>query len=335
MPAYDNTAAIPRQELAPVIVGGQGVNARNIWPLVLPLYPVDKRSLHLITALVKDASLLRIMGDKFKRQPGANFERVNMTFGESTLTLEERGQEVLIPDELELDFAGYFSTEAVGAQRAADMIDLTSEYLCAAAIFNTTNFGSATNSATAYTTANLATMTPIEDINLSIERVKQKGEVPDTIIIPLQVWQRIRQSTNVKGAVAQGSGFSPVAAGTVTTALFQQYFADQGIKQVLIADGRYNTADDGATPSFTKIWANTYIWVGKCGSNFATNENGMSTLAGIGGMFFWADFAAANGYGVETYRDETRKSNVVRAITTATAYIGLTSGGDLIGTQYS
>ena len=112
--------------------------------------------------------------------------------------------------------------------------------------------------------------------------------------------------------------------------------APEGIEQILIGRNRYNTAADGATPAFTKYWSSSYLWVGRSGTAFTSNENGLETVEGVGANVFWdtPDFAG-NGTGVFTYRDETRISNVVRTMTTASPYIANGNAGTLIATNYS
>lgn len=343
MPAYSNSTAVPRNEIAAAIVQGSSLNAGNIWPQVLPAYGVNKRTSHIIKATVQGIQAGRILTDKYITEPGANIERMNMTIGDDTFTVVIRKREVKIPDEVEMDYAGYFSIEALASRTGAVNLDLTNEYLVANAIFNTTNFGSATNSSVAYTVANLATSNPIADIFASIERVRDKGEQPNTIIIPTLVWQRIRQMTLVKGAVMSVNGFSPVQTAGVTTDALLAVFQPEGIEKILIGRSRYNTAVDGATPSYTKMWANTYIWVGRTGPSFiggnregvAADFQNLATVEGAGAMVYWEDYTPTSGWAVETYRDEAVESNIVRTKTSAAPYIANGNAGDLIATQYS
>jgi len=343
MPAYANSSALPRNEIVGAIVQGSSLNAGNIWNQVLPPYGVNRRTSHILKATVQGAQIGRILTDKYITQPGANIERMNLTIGDDTFTVVIRKREVKIPDEVEMDFAGYFSIEALASRTGAMNLDMTNEYLVANAIFNTTNFGAATNSTVAYTAANLATSNPILDIFASIERVRDKGEQPNTIIIPTLVWQRIRQMTLIKSAVVSVNGFSPVQTGAVTTDSLLAVFAPEGITKILIGRSRYNTGVDGGTPSYTKMWANTYIWVGRTGPSFiggaqeGAQENfpGLSTVDGAGAMVFWENYTPNSGWAVETYRDETVESNIVRTKTSANPYIANGNAGDLIATQYS
>lgn len=336
MPAYTNSTAIGRDQIAAVIQQGTGLNDQLIYRDVLPQYGVNRRTAQIIKATIAGTQAHRILTDKYIRQPGAVFERFNMTFGEDTFTVAQRGWEVTIPDEVEMDLSDYFSVESFAAGRGADAIELTNEWLAGAALQSTTNFGSATGALVAYTAANLATINFPQDILNSIERIRNKGENPNTIIIPELVLNLVMQSTLMRNFVYQQTGFSPVAGAAVSVEIIQKAFAPWGITKVLVGRARYNTAtDQNTTLSYTKCWTTTYITVLKSGASFIENNNGIATVGGVGAMVYWEKLTPAGVYGVETYRDEIRKSNVVRTLTTMQPYIANGSCGDLITTSYS
>jgi len=324
---YDNTAAIPRQELAAVLVQGRGLNDQNIGLQVLPEYGVTRRSAHLLQMTVAASELLRIM-DKIV-EPGGDIERVTLTFGDTVLTLAIRKEEIEIPDEVELDYADYFSVEAVGSQIGEDKLELTMELLVANAVFNTTTFGSAVNSAVAYTNALLATISFVADVYTAIEGVRNKGESPNTIVIPALVYQRIRQAPLVVNFIR--GNLQRQADVNMNT--IQQAFADEGITKVLVGRSRYNSAPKGATPIYTKIWPVTFIWVGRTGDTFSADEGGIETIQGAGATLYWESYGGL--FQIDTYRHEPRESNIVRAKTSGVPYIANPNAGYLIATQYS
>lgn len=326
MPAYTNPTAEPREELSAVVRQGQGFNQWNIWEEILPDYGASQKTGHLVNMTIALANMMRIM-DKIV-EPGANIERVNLSFGDQTFTIVIRKEEVQIPDEVEMTYADYFSVESVASQGANDKLELTHEYLVAAAIFNTTTFGAATNSLVAYTEANLATISFIADIYAAIERLEDLGEIANTVIIPAYVYRRVRRALSVLQFV-RGTLMAQVEVNVNT---IQKALEDQGITKVLIGRSRYNSAAEGVTPVLTKIWPDTYIWVGKTGDSFSSEEDGVETVTGVGASIFWTKYGAQS---VETYRDESHEANVVRAKTSRIPYIANANCGTLIATQYS
>jgi hypothetical protein len=352
MPVFVPAAARVRQELAVAIVEGEGAVSNLIGKKILPDFPVTRRTAHLIKATLADTLGLRILTDKYVRSPGTKFERAVAKFGDDTMTVTLRGLEIVVPNETELDYAGFLDVESFFCARFGQTSALTQENLIAASIFSTTNFGSATNSTTAYTVANLATMQPISDIIAAIRRVKAKGEQPDTVVMSGPVYERIRQATTLQGYVA--GTLKPGQEATLETILGA--LREYGITQVLKGDGYYNTAADGATPSLSQIWSNTYIWVGKAGTSFGAPKTpseiadsvGIPTLQGVGANIYWEGYTPGGklstdenqmsfegGNYVESYPDLTIDSMIIRVKTSAQPYIGNSRAGDLIATQYA
>ncbi len=359
MPVLVPAAARIRQELASAIVEGEGSVMGLIGKKILPDFPVTRRTAHLIKASLADTLGLRILTDKYIRAAGTKFERAVAKFGDDTLSVTLRGLEIVVPNETQLDFAGFLDVESFFCARFGQTSALTQEYLIQAAIFNTTTFGAATNSGTAYTVANLGTaavpgMNPVQDIIASIRRIRAKGEVPNTVAMSGPVWDRVRTCYNTLQFV-RGT-FNAITE--VTVEAFTGALASWGIKQVLIGEGYYNTAADGATPTLTPLWSNTYIWVGKAGEAFGMPDKrdgefplegmGVPTLQGVGANIYWEGYTPGGkiatdqdqfkfdgGNYCESYPDLTIDSMIVRVKLSAQPYIGNARAGDLIATQYS
>lgn len=353
MPVFVPQATRVRDELAVAIVEGQGAVTGLIGKQVLPDFPINRRTAHLIKATLADTLALRILTDKYIHAPGTKFERAVAKFGDDTMTVTLRGLEIVVPNETELDLAGYLDVESFFCARFGQTSALTQENLIQASIFSTSIFGSATNSATAYTLANLATMTPIADIIASTRRVKAKGERPDTVVMSGPVYERIRQAATLQGYVA-----GTLKAGQEATLnTIQGALREYGITQVLVGDSYINTAADGATPLLSQIWSNTYIWVGKAGASFGAPKNsddvplegvGVPTLQGVGANIYWEGYTPggqistlenqmsfAGGNYVESYPEISIDSMIIRVKISAQPYIGNARAGDLIATQYS
>lgn len=323
---YPNTSAALREDIAAVIVQGRGINALNIGQQVLPAYGVNRKNGHLLQLGIAGMEMMRIM-DKIIA-PGGDVERITLTFDGTTYALAIRKEEALLPDEITLEFEDYFPTEVAAGQILNNKLELTHEYLTAAAIFNTTTFGAATNSAVAYTAANLATISLIADIKASIRRVRAKGEVPNTVIIPGDVLSRAVMGTLVINYVTGQLG----AGKDVNQNTLQAALKDEGITKVLIADSVYNNAAKNAAPSLVKIWSNSYIWVGRTSDTATASEDGVETVDGVGATLFWEAYGRRM---VQTYRAEERESNVLRAKTSEVPTVLNANAGDLIATQYA
>lgn len=335
MPVYSNATALPRQELASVIREGQGINKLNIHSKILPPLAVNKRTVHLVKAKIANMQLARILDDFYLTAPGQNVERMTAHLDDDSFSILIRKREIQIPDEIEMDYADYLSLEGLFSQQAGESVELTTEYLTAASIQSATTFGAGTNSIAAYTLANLATIDFYNDVVNATERGYNVGEVYDTVVMSRQVFNRIRQATLLKNYVVSqlGRGYE------VNESNLQLAFSDIGIKKILVGASIYNSAADGVAQSqsvpMTRIWNNTYAWVGSTGDTASQSEDGIATIQGVGVNAFWDSYTPAGGYGVDTYREEKTESNIVRAKTSKAPYIANANCGTLITTQYS
>lgn len=335
MPVYDNATARPRQELAQIVREGQGINKLNIHSKILPPMGVTKRNVHLVKAKIANVQLARILDDFFLTAPGANIERMTATLDDDTFSVLIRKREIQIPDEIEMDYADYLSVEGLFSQQASESVELTTEYLTAAAIQNATTFGAGTNSIAAYTLANLATIDFYNDVVAATERGYNVGEIYDTVVMSRQVFNRIRQAALLKNYVVSqlGKGYE------VNESNLQLAFSDIGIKKILVGASIYNNLPDGTPQTqsapMTRIWNNTYVWVGSTGDTPSADVDGIATIQGVGVNAFWESYTPAGGYGVDTYREEKTESNIVRAKTSKAPYIANANAGTLITTQYA
>lgn len=316
---YQNATAAPREELTDVIMEGVTDFDEFQGLALLPPQPMRLPTGHVPKITIAKGDLLR--ATTRNRAPGTNFTRWQSAIDAFSITLIQTPEEVQLPDEQTLLYEDYFAFEQVYAMEAGNRLRRGHELDVEGVIFNTGNFD-ANNSAVAYTAANKATMTPVEDLQAAIRLVKGRGERPNTFMIPGPVYDRVRVSTEmaafVAGSVNPGAKVSP---DTIALA-----FASSGIKQVLIGDGYVNQSDALATNSINQIWPNTYIFVGNC-------QTGALRAGGIGRTMFWEKEGPL--LNVSSYRDEPKKSNIIRAMKTTLGAITNTRAGTLITTQYS
>ena len=350
MPVFTAQSFRPRQELALAIVEGEGAVDNLIGEQILPTLPINRRTARMIKATIADTLAFRTIDDeKFVHAPGTKFERAVAKFGDATMEVTLRAQEIVIPNEVELDYAEYLSVEAFFAGRFGQTSALTKEKLIAAQVFNTANtaLGSATNSTVAYTTANTATNSFIPDIIASIRRLKARGERPNSVAMSGTVFERIRQAATVQGYVS--GTLRPGQEATQNT--IQMALAEYGIKQILVGDAYYNNGAEGVN-ALLPVWSNTFIAVFKAGTasgGGGVEGIGVPSLGGLGANIFWEGYAAggvptsdsndlntfAGGTYVESYPDLSIDSMVVRVKMSNKPFIANTAALDLIATQYS
>jgi hypothetical protein len=316
---YQNSVAQPRDELSDVVMEGRTTSDQFIGTKVLPPMPLKLPTGHFPKIQIAQGDLLRATAAT--RVPGSRFARWQSTITDETVNLVQVPEELQIPDEQSLIYEDYFAFEEVYSIEATDRLHRYQELTVAATIQNSSNFNNA-NSSVAYTTANLATMQPSLDIVNAIRQVKSVGEVPNTIVIPGLVYDRIRLSADMKSFIAG----SVNAGALVTPETLQAAFASMGVKQVLIGDAYVNQSEQELNTAVNPIWGTSYFFVGAC-------SPGQLRAGGVGRTFYWEKEGPL--FNIQTYRDEPVRSNVIRAITTELPALTNTRAGYLVNPQYS
>lgn len=259
------------------------------------------------------------------RAPGSGFARDTTVFEQDTYSCQEWGTEQAVDDTIAKNVSRFFDAEVVATGLARRKLLLDYEVRTAAAVMNASTF-TATNSATAYTVANLASF----DFALDVEGIKDSligvGEAPNAIVIPYQVWSRVKASTKFQNRL-RGAGLSSDSILNVSAEAAAEVLE---LDNVIIARGVYDSAGEGQTFTSSLIWANTYCWIGKVTT---AGTPAAMLQGGAGYTLNWSQFGPA--IGVSTYRDEPKKANVVRAEQCTAEKIVNSAAGALLTTQYS
>jgi len=262
------------------------------------------------------------------RAPGAKSARGNVAYSYDTFSTAERSYELPLDKTVAKDTARFFDAASVNAELCKRKVMLEHEIAVAALTFNTTNYGSATNSATAYTIANIATFDLGLDIDLAKDRLRAKGEGIGnlTVIMSAAVFSRARASTKLQNRL-RGIG---VSSDTVLNIGADAMAEALGVRQVLVGGAYYDTAGELATASTSAIWNNTYVWVGRI------EQGGSPEQMLRGGAQYtinWAEFGPP--LAVFEYDEPQTKSTIIGAEQHVIEKCVNGNAGDLIATQYS
>lgn len=320
---YSNTAAIFRGDIAGVLEQAKDWETNLIGTRVMPILNVPVRAGQYPSFRLQQGQLLKT--EVKPRAPYSSFARGTRAFQYESYLAQEWGYEEAVDDVISADIQRFFDAEVMAAKLAQRKLLLAHELRVQAQIFNTGNF-TATNSGTAYTTANLATFDVGEDIQLGIDRLLANGEAVNNlrVVIPYQVWTRVRASTKFQNRL-RGVGISSDTILNASTEAAAQVF---GVQEVLIGRASYDSAPEGIAYASANVWPNTYIWVG------SVTEGGSGYFGGGAGYTLnWSEYGPA--VGVFTYRDESIKSNIVRAAQYVSEKVINTNAGQLITTQYA
>jgi hypothetical protein len=295
--AYANTNAVPRADIASAVFEGQH-NAGVVPFIGLELFPaldVDARSGEYVKVDLSGSEAFN--SDMMKVAPGDDRPRVTRRFTTDSYTTQSYELEELLPDETAYDLGRYFDVEVASAGFLGTQLMIGHEKRVADLLFGS---GLTAVSATAaYTAGSTATLDLAADVDAAQTELAKKNVVGNTLVMSLAVYNRVRRSTkllsNIFGAVK--TDVRPASAAEVAEAL--------GVERVLVGRAAYNSAKKGQSYSGSFLWGNTKVALCRTAA-------GEFTAGGVGRTLLWREDSPVPLV-TETYRDENRRSNIIRA----------------------
>ncbi len=220
-------------------------NEAMIWPAVLPIIPVNKRS---------DKYFVYTKGDSYTLADDTVFPKAmpnEMDWGTSTGNYsvtdhafgdwlpEEVIENADVPLQPEVDTNDYLNL----------LLDIAQENRAANVVFNANNY-SAFNQVTLSGTSQWsnANATPIEDIQNAIESCFQRA---NTLVFGIDTWKALRTNPQILDAVKAATRMQGYNGGMATRDEVASLFE---VDQILVGRARYNTAKQGQTASFSRLW---------------------------------------------------------------------------------
>lgn len=321
---YPSSGAVIRSDINTVVEEAYAADTFFIGAQVMPPLSVAAKSGTYPKIDIAGGRLLDAVATE--RAPDGSYNEIVRKYGTDTYDCVDRGLEERVDDVSQADLARFFNAETAAARLTMRNVKLKHEERVAAAIMNTTNFGAGTNSAVAYTAANLATINfPLDVIN-ACGRVADNAARPNTLVLSEAVLNRLATSTllvNFIRGTLKGAVDMPVNAKNIAAA-----FADYGIEQVLVGRARRNDGKTGQSKSIAQVWGTSYVWVGQ-----VNPRAGLATEGGAGFTLYWN--AEGGLFVTETYRDDKRRSNMVRVRQNTAEKVVDGTAGTLITTQYA
>jgi len=266
---------------------------------IFPLLPVAAKSGQYLKVQLAQADLLN--NDSKARSSASDYARVTRSFGTDSYDAVEYGLEEVIGDDFKADADRFFDLEASSARYLLRQLKIGHEKRVSDIInAATTPFTTADQSAiSAYTNANLANIDVAGDVAAARTELNKLGYEANAVLMSAPVFERIRRTTKLQNQ------FFGVVSDTKGRLLSEaEIAAALGVERVLVGRAAVNSANKNKSYSGGFIFPNTFITV-------ANVQSGQFTAGGIGRTLVWsAD--APGGFVTESYRDEARRSNVLR-----------------------
>jgi len=235
-----------------------------------------------------------------ERAPGSGYARGRFDFTKASFATVEHGAEEPVDDREAEMYREYFDAELVATRRARNVVLRNLEIRMATALFNATTW-----TATAITNEwdDFGNAVPITDVAGRVNAVWDAcGMWPDTMIVNGKVARNLKQCDEVIDLVKYAGFTDPtnIPLSAIAQAM--------GLQRILVGEGAKNTAKEGQDVSISPIWSDEYALVCK------TVQNPQDIREpGVARTIHWGEDGSTIGTTVETYRDESVRSNVVRA----------------------
>jgi hypothetical protein len=320
--AYTNSQATPRSDIyALMMQAPMAGNELFIGDKVFPVKGEDlKRGIYMKASL-GNAELLN--GDAKPRANGDGYQRVNRKYDTDTFDAQEYGLESVIDDAYAAETERFFGLEVTEAMLLERSLRISYEVRIAAALMNATTF-TATAAGTAYTEANLATISLPADVAAAKLRLLKNGHIPNALVMSASVYERISRSTLLQNQVF---GVVPKSAGQYLIPSDADIARALGVDQILVGRAPKNSNAKGQAYSGSFIWSDTYVAV-------AYIAGGEYTAGGVGRTIQWSKDTTGL-FTPETYRSDERRSDILRVRQHTAEKVIDTTACELITTSFA
>lgn len=303
MPHPTGTIATVRSDLATLYeIELEDLMRRFIWPRVFPVVNVAIAAGQFGRIPLEE--LLK-KGPNLPRRPGTGYWRRNFGFVPETFATQEYGVEEPVDDREAQMYAQFVVAERFATLRAMHYVMQNAEERVAAKLADFATYDASANLKQAVTAGQWSTVSskPINDVKLAAEKVRANtGIWPNAVVMNRHAFRACRITSQVIDAVASQGAGDQARQRDITAAQLAACF---DLDYVLVGDGAKNTANPGAAAAIADIWPN-HVMVTRIAESQDPSE------PCIGRVFHWGmDGSVADG-AVESYRDETVRSEIIR-----------------------
>lgn len=257
------------------------------------------------------------------RSPGSGYARGNWTFTSATYATEEHGAEEPIDDREAKMYAEYFQAEQISTMRAFSAVLRNAEARVAAAVFNATTWtGSALTTAPTHEWDDATNAVPLTDVEAAVQKIyDNSGLWANALIINRKVFRNLRNNAQMIDRIESAGAGSPTKASDITVQMMAAAF---DLEHIIVAGTSKNGAKEGQAATPTQIWSGEYAMVCKVANGGDMRE------PCIGRTFHWSDDGSSIGGTVESYREESNRSDIIRVRHDVDEIVLYTEAGHLL-----
>lgn len=315
--AYNTSDSTPRLDISTLLMEAVHQDKHFVASSLLPVYGSEREVGRYPKFRIGKGELLK--KESQKRGATGTYNESEEQFEWDSYQTAEYGHEKRVDDTVRKQMRDFFDSDMVTAKFCMNKVMLDYEVEAATAIMDPSVF-TASAAGTAYTEANLATMDFPADLNATIEALTLNGEEPNTIVISLSVYNRLKRSKLLQ-TYLYGHLNTTQGGSNITPTLVAEAF---GIPNIVIAKKSYDNAIKGKQ-NVVPVWGNSHIWVGEV-------QGGDFMNGGAGRTIIWDADSEGGLFTTDQYRDEARRGDKIRVRSNRVIKIVNPNSGRLIAT---
>lgn len=306
---YQNTSAEFRPELQVKVEEAMMADDTFIADTIFPVYPVKTRTGFFKKIKRGKGQLLSKPGgatkatDPLVRAPGTSYRSVGRTSEQHNWNTVDRGLKTIMDDVNKQEESRFYDSEVADAQWLMRIIRISREARVAAVCQNESVWGYE-DSSEIYSAANQSGNDAFdfaEDLKRVRRLLRKRQEKMNAIAMSLEDWDIITGSEKLRTFFfGDAGGNASIDEGMIAKKFKLQY--------VLIGEGSYDTTkpgDDSTDEALEWTWGNGKIWCGNI-------VGGAPEAGGAGRTFVLEELTGGELFVTETYRDEDKRSDVLR-----------------------
>jgi hypothetical protein len=316
--AYNTTDSVPRQDISTLLMEAVHQEKHFVASSLLPVYGSEREVGRYPKFRIGKGELLK--KESQKRGATGTYNESEEIFEWDSYQTQEYGHEKRVDDVVRKQMRDFFDSDMVTAKFCMSKLMLDYEVEAAAAIMDPATF-TAANGSVAYAEGNLTTIDFPADLNAAIEALTLNGEEPNTIVLSLSIYNRLKRTTKLQ-TYLYGHLNTTQGGSNITPNIIAEAF---GIPNIVIAKKSYDRGIKGKT-DVVPVWGNSHVWLGEV-------QGGDFMNGGAGRTIIWDADSEGGLFTTDQYRDEARRGDKIRVRSNRVIKIVNPNSGRLIATQ--
>jgi hypothetical protein len=241
-----------------------------------------------------------------RRAAGAEYHTSDHMMEDSTYAVKEYGHQMTLDDGERKVYEKKGNYDQLIAERLRTIILLKQEIRVKDVCHNTTTFAQSGNTGLAVQNEwdDATNAVPIDDIQAGIAGIRARGGPTDNLKLQVaySTWIDLWRCDQIRDNIKHTSRVTTPERDD--SGALAEMAAQLGVKEILVGEAYYNSANDGGTVSISDVWSNEYAFLFNAPMGNDLSEPCFArtmTWAQDGGLLH-----------AEQYRDENRRSDKLR-----------------------